>query len=602
MLRFLVCFSLLLFALPVFTQHSNVRRLKGLDKKMEEILEATKAPGFAVAVVEKDKIIYERGFGYRDHENKIPVDEHTLFAIGSSTKAFTSAQIGILNGQGKLSLEDSPIKYLPGLRFYNADLNSRAQIKDFMVHRSGIPRHDLSWYFFPTNDRDSLLARMEYMEPFADLREHWFYNNFGFLLQGRIGEVLTGMSWEKNMDELFFTPLNMVRTNCSIEELEKDDNAAKGYYLNEHDEITYTDYYSIRGMAPAGAINSSVHEMSNWVQTWINKGKYNGKEIFPISYAEDAISSHMVIGKGIPGEKNPDLFMSTYGYGWFLSSYRGHYRAEHGGNIDGFSASVCFFPSDSIGIIVLSNQNGSSIPYLVRNTISDLIFDVKDSDWISEFIDTRKKQKATKEESKEPSSRSIIEGTSPSHKQNEYTGAFQHPGYGTIYIHLERDSLFGIVEKGDSIYLDHLHYDVFQPFSYENGRYNKEEELRVSFNFRTNGSGEIAGFEVPFEPTLDPLLFEKQIQEVKVSATILDEYVGEYELPGMTAKFYTKDTQTLYLFVSGQPEYELISLGADKFALKILDGFKVEFQRGDGNQVTAAVFIQPNGTFKATKR
>src|SRR5690606_35074694 len=114
----------------------------------ENILETWKGAGFAVAVVEKDKIIYSKGFGYRDYENKIPVTPNTLFAIGSSSKAFTSGLLGILRGDKKLSFDDSPIRHIPELRFYNNEMNNGITIKDLMTHRTGLPRHDLSWYYF----------------------------------------------------------------------------------------------------------------------------------------------------------------------------------------------------------------------------------------------------------------------------------------------------------------------------------------------------------------------------------------------------------------------------------------------------------------------
>ena len=89
------------------------KRLKGLEKELKEIMDITQAPGFAVAVVEGNKIIYAEGFGYRDIENQLPVDEHTLFAIGSCSKAFTSSILGQLRNEDKLSFDDSPIKHVP---------------------------------------------------------------------------------------------------------------------------------------------------------------------------------------------------------------------------------------------------------------------------------------------------------------------------------------------------------------------------------------------------------------------------------------------------------------------------------------------------------
>ena len=186
----------------VFAQKD--KRLKGLEKELEAILETTKAPGFAVAIVEGKKIIYAKGFGYSDYENKVPSNANTLYAIGSSSKAFTSAILGQLREEDKVSFEESPIKYIPDLKFYTDEMNNNIIIKDLMSHRTGMPRHDYSWYLFPTNNKDSLLLRIKHQEPFIGLRKQWYYNNFMFLTQGVIAERITGKSWEENIKERFF--------------------------------------------------------------------------------------------------------------------------------------------------------------------------------------------------------------------------------------------------------------------------------------------------------------------------------------------------------------------------------------------------------------
>ncbi|MEE3112478.1 MAG: serine hydrolase domain-containing protein, partial [Bacteroidota bacterium] len=289
-------------------------RLKGLDSELEKVLKSLDETGFAVAIVEKNKVLYSKGFGYRDYENKIPVDANTLFAIGSCTKAFTSSILGLLNKEGKLDFEDSPIDYVKELRFYNAQMNDMITIRDLMSHRTGIPRHDFSWYFFPTFSKDSLIARIEYHEPFTSVRNKYYYNNFMFLLQGVIGERITGNLWEDNIRSMFFEPLEMIRSNLSIAEMNEAENAAIGY-LEEHKE---TDYYKIAGMRPAGSINSSVNEMSKWLITWINGGKYGDKEILPASYVREAISSQNVMGARLPMNDRPGLHFANYGFGWSL--------------------------------------------------------------------------------------------------------------------------------------------------------------------------------------------------------------------------------------------------------------------------------------------
>ncbi len=577
------------------------KRLKGIEIELNAILKATQAPGFAVAVVQGNKIIYAKGFGYSDYEKKIPADDHTLYAIGSSSKAFTSAVLGQLRQEDKLSFDDSPIKYIPELKFYNDEMNNTIIIKDLMCHRTGLPRHDIAWYFFPTYNKDSLLMRVAYQEPFTGVRQKWYYNNFMFLAQGVIAERITGKSWEDNIKERFFDPLGMSRSNTSIAELEKTSNAAVGYEL-KHDSIhSKMDYYRISGMSPAGSINSSVNDMSKWLITWINKGKYNSKEILTSAYINEAIGSQMVVSGTLPDDEFPDMHMANYGYGWFLSSYRGHYRAEHGGNIDGFSANVAFFPTDSIGIVVLTNQNGSSVPTLVRNTIADRMLQTQKTDWAKRFTERKLKTKKEEKEAKADVPSSKIENTKPSHDLKAYTGSYSNPGYGEFTITLQNDSLFANFTL-KTVYLRHVHYDVFEPFEVTQTGIDTTDAWPL-FNFSTNDAGDISELKMKIEDALDhPIEFKHTPNLIEVAKSTLDKYVGVFEVAGAEIKFYLKNENTLFLFVAGQPEYELLATEKNKFSFKALEGFKVEFVESADKNINEVLMIQPNGTFKAKRK
>lgn len=579
----------------------NDKRLKDIDKSMNTILEITKAPGFAVAVVDGDKVVYAKGFGYRDYENKVPVDANTLFAIGSSTKAFTSSLLGILRGEEQLSFEDSPLDYIPDFEFINDNMNNNIIIKDLMRHSTGLPRHDFAWYFFPSKDKDSLLMRVKHQEPFTGIRQQWYYNNFMFLAQGVIAEKLTGKSWEDNIREKFFKPLGMNRSKVDIEGMKNDNNAAFGYNLIDNKTIKKMDYYDISGMSPAGSINSSVNDMTKWIMLWLQKGKFNDDQLIPEDYIKEAMSSQMIIAGGVPGEKHPDVHFANYGYGWFLASYKGHYRVEHGGNIDGFSANVAFFPTDNVGIVVLANQNGSAVPSLVRNTIADRMLSVNRTDWAAEHKENLDKALKAEEEAKEDAEKSNVKNTRPSHIKMDYTGSYHNPGYGSIEINVENDSLFTSL-NGTKQYIHHYHYDTFELIDVIDGKVDTTEigqALKVTFY--ASEAGDISEAHFAIEPTVDPIRFKRTPNTIEVDKKTLESYVGNYSLAGTTIKVYIKDENVLYLFVEGQPEYELLATGKHKFNFKVLEGFKVEFVEDENGAIKELKAIQPNGTFVATK-
>lgn len=580
--------------------NSQDKRLKGIEKELNDILEVTNTAGFAVAVVEGDKIIYAQGFGYRDFENKIPVDANTLFAIGSCTKSFTSAVLGNLRNEDELSFDDNPRTYIPELEFYNDDLNNNIIIKDLMRHSTGIPRHDGSWYAFPSHDKDSLIGRIKYQEPFTGIRQQWYYNNFMFLVQGVIAERISGKSWEDNIRDQFIKPLGMSRTNVSIAEMKSASNASFGYEL-KNDSIVKKEYYDIAAMSPAGSINSSVNDMSKWLITWINNGTFNEKEILPEAYIREALSSQMVIEAGIPDEEFPDMHFANYGYGWMLTSYRGTYRVEHGGAIDGFRASTAFYPTKKIGIVVLVNTGGSEATKLVRNTIADRLIGGDKTDWVKRYTDRKEKAKEASKSTEDEKETSNVKNTKPSHISLDYTGSYSNKGYGSFEIELVNDSLFTKINK-DRAYLNHVHYDTFELISVVDKKVDTTEYGQgLKLNFTTNVAGDISGVNSKLEPMVSAIEFDRTPNTIDVDTKTLESYVGSYEIAGTEIKVYTKK-DVLYLFVAGQPEYALMATSKHKFTFKAMEGYKVEFIESEDGSIIELKAIQPNGTAVAKRK
>lgn len=594
---FFACFMLLSFV--TIAQSKKDNRFAGLDTAFSRVLKEWKAPGFAVAVVEKNKVVYAKGFGYKDFENKIPVTVHTQFAIGSCTKAFTASILGILRKDGKINFDSAVINYIPELRFSSDELSMQVTIKDMLSHRTGLPRYDYSWYLWPSGSEDSLIKRVRYMEPTFPLRVQWQYNNWMYFLLGVTGERLNGKSWHENIREHFFKPIGMTESNTNKKDHELYKDIAFGYGLKDDSLIYKMDFYNIAGMAPAGSINSTVTDMAKWLTVWINGGKYQNAEIIPGSYIQEAESSQMVIGGALPQKETPDLYMANYGYGWMLSSYRGHYRVEHGGNIDGFSASTSFFPSDSIGIVVLANQNASSVPSIVRNIIADRMLKLKPKDWqtTSKKAADKNREEAKKAQKAKSDNRKM--GTRPSHSIGDYTGSYSNPAFGSFTISLNKDSLMATAGSKE-LYLRHYHYDVFEGFL-KDEKFGIDTSDGVKMQFYMDESGDIRGLNTQLEASLPPMDFAKMVTTQTLPKDSLQQYTGTYDL-GMEIKVIIRNDSTLFMIVPGQPDYELQYVGKDRFALKILSGYYVQFKRDENGKIIAAISQQPNGNFEAKKK
>ena len=439
------------------------------------------------------------------------------------------------------------------------------------------------------------------MEPSAPLRQRFQYNNFMFLLQGVVAEKMTGKKWETNISNRIFNKIGMRQSNFSVKDLANYAEPAVGYDVKHDSVIHRMKYYDIDGMGPAGSINSTVQDMSQWLRVWINGGKYNDSVVVPANYFAEAISSQMIVAPGTPTPEKPDIQFSNYGFGWFLVSYKGHYRVEHGGNIDGFSASTSFYPSDSIGIVVLCNQNSSSVPSVVRNLITDKLLKLPAFDWNADLLAAKKKAKDQAQQAEKSFTSGRVSNTQPSHPLASYTGKYSNDAYGSFEVIQKGDSLFAKL-KNQQLWLQQFHYDIFLPFDTEEG-IDTTDKSPIRFQFTTGLKGDIETAALfGFEPALPaPIVFSRANNAISVTEASLKKYVGEFLLTGITIKTYIKGS-SLYVLVPGQPEYELMPVSNHRFDFKAVKGFSVLFDMDEKDQLAGLTFIQPNGNFRAAKK
>jgi CubicO group peptidase (beta-lactamase class C family) len=581
-----------------FTQSfAQDKRLDGVDTFINRMLKQWHVAGAAVVVVEKNKVLLAKGFGYRNIEQKLPVTNETLFAIGSCTKAFTASLLGILAKDNLFELNKPVINYYPELRFINDQLSEQVTTLDMMSHRTGLPRHDFAWYG-SSAPRDSLIYRIRFLENNAALREGWQYNNFMFLAQGGLIEKLTHKKWETVLQEKIFSPLGMSSASPYFSALQNGKNTAIGYGITKDTNITALPYRNIENMAPAGAINANANDMAKWVSTWIHGGKSNGKEIIPAAFVVQAISTQMAMGGGVPSNNAPDVFSTNYGLAWEMTAYRGHYLVHHGGNIDGFSTNTAFFPADSIGIIVLVNQNGSAVPSIIHNTIADKMLALPYRNWHQLNWLAMMNAKFANLQKKSTDSLNQQLNTKTSHPTKDYAGNFANPGYGEMAITNKNDSLFAVY-NGQKFRLKHYHYDVFSALDIdENG---EATPTNFKFQFGTSIKGNIDNISINFEPSVKDILFTKKAPIVALTKAQLQQFVGDYTLRTAIVKVYLRDENTLMVLVPGQPDYELVPVSSNEFNLKKISGYSLRFDKNQNGEIESASFIQPNGIFKALR-
>lgn len=566
------------------------KAIADFDKIVERGLESLNNPGVAVAIVKDDEVIYSKGFGYRDVENKVPMTADSLLAIGSASKAFTTFAMGTLVDEGKMEWATPVREYIPWFRLYDPYATERMTPRDLVTHRSGLPRHDAMWYNNYTASREEFVRRLAYLKPTADLRERFQYNNLMFLTAGYLIEVLTKKTWEDAVRARVLAPLEMKRTNFSVLDSQKDSDYALPY-REYKDKIEKIPFRNITNMGPAGSLNSSVNEMSHWLLVHLNQGKFKGEQIINPQTVQDMHLAHMPTG-GTPALA--EITPADYGLGWFVDTYRGHRRVRHGGNIDGFSALVCMLPDDGVGIVALTNKSGSPLPELLTRHAMDLLLESETKDWIGQTVERIAKGKEMQKEAEEKKATRRKTGTVNAHKLIEYAGEYSHPGYGDVIVFLDEGNL-AFIYNDITTPLEHWHYETFNAKRAEDPTF---EDTKITF--RTNVNGLVSALEVPIEPTLEDAVFKKKPDAKYFDADYLSKFVGKYTLVNDTITVSLKG-DSLTAFIPGQPEYDLVPVIGDEFVLKQVKIICVKFLMDEKDNVIAAEFIQPNGVFEAKR-
>lgn len=476
-------------------------RLKGFDEFAAKTLEAWKTPGAAVAVIADGEVVHSAGYGLRDVAKNLPVTPETLFAIGSCTKAFTAFDLGLLVDEGKLAW-NTPVQHkLPTFRLKDSVATATANAKDLLMHRTGLPRHDNAWYGSPHN-REELMERLHTFQPSLGFREAFQYNNLMYMAAGYLAGHVGGSSWETLTKERIFDPLGMTHSNFSVHVSEKADNAAQPY-LWTHDAATLVPFRDLDHIAPAGAINSNLIDMAPWLLMHLNGGVHNGKQIIKPETLKQMHAPHiaMPLPPESPWITYPVVQNTTYALGWAGQTYRGRTMVRHTGGIDGFITFVSFLPEEGVGTIIFTNV-GLDLPAAALHChVYDRLLDLDQPDWnermklhYAKLNEMGEKAKAGFIDTRKPD-------TQPAHPLADYAGEYEHAGYGKITVSVDGTRLVatfnGITYTGD-----HHHYEVFR-------LENEDREMLLPVMFTGGFGGEIAGVQIPLEPTVEPILFAR---------------------------------------------------------------------------------------------
>lgn len=570
-------------------------RLTAFAPTVDSMLAAWQVPGVGLAVVRGKEVVFSGGFGRRDVERDQPVTGRTLFAIGSSSKAFTTFTVATLVQEGRLAW-DAPVRsFLPWFQLYDKSAGERLSVRDLVTHRSGLPRHDAMWYNNNRDTRETLVRRLAALPPNKDLRELWQYNNLMYLTAGYLVEQQTGGTWEAAVRERIFQPLGMKQSIFSVREAERAADAARPYDVRK-DTLTRIPYRDISLIGPAGSIMSTPDDMARWVALHLAGGRVGERQLLRPDLLREMYQSHMAIqGTGFAPADDPDDGPTSYGLGWFVTTYRGHALVHHGGNIDGFSALVAMLPRDSLGFVILTNRNASPLPMLLLRHLTDRFLGLEPRNHSAKALARRNAARADNAAAEARLASLRVPDTRPAHPLAEYAGEYRHPGYGSLTFAVAGDTLVGTYNEIRAPF-EHWHFETFR--GQAAGLEKALEGMRVTF--RTSDRGEVSGVELALEGLVAPQFWEKQPDPVLRDPAMLAKLAGRYKLQGAVVTVAVADG-ALTATVPLQPTYHLQAERAYRFRLQELQGYFVRFVVQPDGRVTGLEFQQPNGIFVAER-
>ena len=409
-----------------------------LDDVVEHARKEFNVPGIAVAVVKDGKVVAEKGYGVRRLGGPAPITPHTIFGIASNSKLFTSAALAMLVDEGKLDWDDRVVDRLPGFQMSDAYVTREMRIRDLLCHRSGLPLGGGDLMFWPASDltADQINYRLRFVPLETSFRSAYAYDNILYNSAGALIKQISGKSWAEFIRERFFIPLGMRDSKTSIRDIDASTDVVAPHALVDG-KLRALEHMPLDNNAPAGAIVSSVDDMSRWMIALLNKGGLaNGKRLFSERQARILWTPLTILPVSDP---QPELaeakyHFSDYAMGEGLRDYRGRLLASHTGGLQGMVSIVAMLPESNVGVVVLTNQEAGGAFQSIALTVLDHYLEAPPKDWVTAIaaVTKRREQEAAKTESEAAAKRDA--SSKPSLPLDSYAGRYRDPWYGDIVI------------------------------------------------------------------------------------------------------------------------------------------------------------------------
>ncbi|PCI61524.1 MAG: serine hydrolase [Gammaproteobacteria bacterium] len=492
----LACFALF-SQLCVANDVTNDQRNEKISLAVQAAMEKLQVPGIAVAVVKDNQVVMAKGFGVTKYGSKQKVNADTLFGIASNTKAMTAAILAGLVDEGKLSWQTKIIDIIPEFQLYDAWVTREFTVLDLLSHNSGLGLGAGDLMIWPQTSLTTMdiIKRMKFLRPVSSFRSEFAYDNLMYIIAGQIIAKITDKPWQQVIQERIFTPLHMKNTRAKFSLIEKSNHNVARAHVPLDGKINVVGGNFLEKFSSAGAVASSVNDMSQWLKLQLNHGvissqtrENNKKEIrlFSEQQSRKMWRPKTLLGVSKSATINDKTHFNAYGLGWFLSDFHGYKMAHHSGGILGMVSKVVLIPEENLGLVILTNQqSGYAFNALYREILMNYL-DLPQRDWVSYYADLHSKR-LTKEKTRLAKQQgSIAKNSTPSLALSAYAGTYKDAWYGNINITEKQGKLVMQFSNTKALVgeLEHYQYNTFIVHWYDR---TLEADAYVNFNLTVEG-------------------------------------------------------------------------------------------------------------------
>jgi len=453
-------------AAPVAAQQQTKPDWAAFDKYVAQAQRDWHVPALAIAVVKDDSVVFNKGYGVIENGKPTRADEHTRFAIGSTTKAMTSAALAMLVDEGKVHFDDKVTRWIPELQLADPWATRELTIRDLLTHRTGLPGTDLfwasNWNFSPAE----IIRRLRYVQPTASFRSEWQYQNVMYGLVGTIIERVSGMPWDAFVRARIFRPLGMNETEALVSQIVGKPNVAVPHAL-VGDSVRVVPIRSTDLVAPAGSVWSSVSDMSKWMRFVLDSGRVGSTRLIKQETFREIVTPQIQA----PMEEYPALQLAkpdffSYGFGWFIQDYKGQHVWMHTGSINGLCAIIGLMPNEKLGVYVLENLDHAEIRHGLMYSVFDLYNGGRGRDWSADLKPLFAPRPRLAGNAPGPARAT----TAPSLPLERYAGTYVDSAYGEIRVTFDNGALHAAVVTDPPAPLQPVNMEAFRAQPAEPGR------------------------------------------------------------------------------------------------------------------------------------